>query len=797
MSQSDDPLASWPKGCAIQAEDPSSSSERLLLEQPPLGPGRTLRASSGSDVHWARGASVKSSSSTSSSSSSAVKYLALLPGVLSLNPPTELEDLNDQGKSEDPGQAVAEDPRERNSPTDVVTLVLGEEATQDKETAKPPEGAASTRTRAVPPTTSSRSSNPTNNSKDPPPPATVLGRLHRPDLQTATLNLHGGLQLQGRHIKTMGKFLVLTMQPRKKRVICKHVFESILVFGNPSIAAQTQTAPTPEDAAAVAPPNVLHHYGGSSRTVDGGGGDKKGAKTSRQGQLTSADISDPKPILVLGNTHASIIKGRNGRGDDTGLSSSSSSSDREVNVTAAEPLSFRRSSRAASQKPVRYSDALQLSSDDDDDDGSGTNSGADDRKPGTKIKTSSDERSRDSDDNRKAKSRPSTLKSAPPATRKQTPASKPKVVPPRKTGVDSGDSFDDNTSKPSLPVSVQTKAKALVRNASSGQPARIRTAGAGSAGNRKGSYAEDDSESSAEPTAAAPARQSTRPQRSTTRRGSSPPSADDDHVDDEASSTSASSSDHDEDTARKPVKPKPGKPLKAATMRRRDNKPEADKQVFVVDDSDSDLHDNVLVPKSSKVQERAPATIKNSSRSSPATRTTPKNALALMRNTRPVEALLARHSQALSENVQVAPSTDDDGHEGSQPSPAAAPSTGKRKRQTFGSSSGGEPSPRIKKKEIGEKVDVTLDSDDDGLPEEPNTRNSNGTSNRKWSVLESPEELTQRKDSLLRTKAVLSKTSSPISASSHPATPLRFRRSPPKPKKRLSVLDYAKDEGFL
>ena len=471
----------------------------------------------------------------------------------------------------------------------------------------------------------------------------------------------------------------------------------------------------------------------------------------------------------------------------------------DVNLTAAEPLSFRRSSRAATQKPVRYSDALQLSSEDEDeeedDDRRGTRSGADDRKQqGTQI-ASSDEKSRNSDDDndRKPKSRASALKPPPSLTRKKTPASKPKAVPPRKPKVDSGDSSDDNSSKQALPVSRQSKGKASVRSAS-GQRARSGTTGAGGPGNRSGSYDEDASDSSALPTAATTtARPSTRPQRSATRRrGSPPPPTSVDDGIDAASSSAASSSEHDQNTTTKSGKPTSGKPLKTATTRRRDNIPQADKQVIVlVDSEDSGLQDNVLPVKSSKAQERAPATRKTSSHSSAATRTAPKN---------PLEGLLAGSSQALSEDVQEEISTHNDGQDDSQPSPAAAPSTGKRKRQAFGRSSGGEPSPRFKKKELVDTVDMTEDPDgagDAGLPEEPNTRESNGTSNRKRSVFESPEELAQRTDRLVRTKAALSKTSSPITASSHPTTPLRFRRSPPKPKKRLSVLDFAKDEGFL
>ncbi|GAX15206.1 hypothetical protein FisN_12Lh088 [Fistulifera solaris] len=89
------------------------------------------------------------------------------------------------------------------------------------------------------------------------PEAIALGEMTGL-LSTETPMLRMGcMELQGQRVRTSSKFLVLTFQPKKKRVICKHIFDSVVLFG------QAQIKEAPLEAPEIPQPWV--HYGGSAR----------------------------------------------------------------------------------------------------------------------------------------------------------------------------------------------------------------------------------------------------------------------------------------------------------------------------------------------------------------------------------------------------------------------------------------------------------------------------------------------------------------------------------------------------
>jgi hypothetical protein len=107
-----------------------------------------------------------------------------------------------------------------------------------------------------------------------------LGEIIAMDSGNPTISL-GSLQLQGKRVYTSSKFLVLTLQPNKKRVLCKHIFDSVLVFENAQQSADHVEQPVSTE---------MPHYGGSSR------GDPHEGATQKVEYLRM-DLQYPPPAL--------------------------------------------------------------------------------------------------------------------------------------------------------------------------------------------------------------------------------------------------------------------------------------------------------------------------------------------------------------------------------------------------------------------------------------------------------------------------------------------------------------------
>ncbi|GAX28544.1 hypothetical protein FisN_12Hh088 [Fistulifera solaris] len=167
----------------------------MALDQPFLPTHDALKTCSGNDIHLVK-----------SAANSANRCLAILPGLLALHPPKTTENNHKTTSTADHPDTSEKD--------------------TDAKTASKPE-------------------------------AIALGEM-KGLLSTDTPTLRMGcMELQGQRVQTTSKFLVLTLQPKKKRVVCKHIFDSVVLFG------QAQIKKAPQEAPALPQPWV--HYGGSAR----------------------------------------------------------------------------------------------------------------------------------------------------------------------------------------------------------------------------------------------------------------------------------------------------------------------------------------------------------------------------------------------------------------------------------------------------------------------------------------------------------------------------------------------------
>lgn len=173
----------------------------MALDQPFLPTHEALKACSGSDIHLVKGASNPSN-----------RCLAVLPGLLALHPPKAPDSNSGSNDNPDNGTCEKDNATKPAATTKPETLPLGE----------------------------------------------MKGLL---STNTPTLRL-GGLQLQGQRVRTSSKFLVLTIQPKKKRVICKHIFDSVVLFGQAQVTEMPLAAPETE--------RPWVHYGGSARAGTNG-----------------------------------------------------------------------------------------------------------------------------------------------------------------------------------------------------------------------------------------------------------------------------------------------------------------------------------------------------------------------------------------------------------------------------------------------------------------------------------------------------------------------------------------------
>jgi hypothetical protein len=458
--QEDDPLNDWKQVCRWDERTTStkltshnsSSDEDADKEEKSedddgvdyLVPGGLLRSVGTADLHWARGAAATTATASGSSSSTAnnnagsttyttKKYLVLFPGLLSLN-----HDYNDAASS------PSSHPNAPNKPSSLLpspSLSAPAGGTAPIASKNQAKGEPTHRKRE---SISASSASASASASAP----TILGRFLPPDpsaggVATLTLfcnddaghvtgdgeqvtngsssaNTSNGdgvqqrppraegskavqcLHFEGRYLSMQnGKFLWVTnVQPKKRTVTCKHVFDSVLVLGNATaVVANAEPAAVRSAVAEVslpaaplvdedgdggkgtAPVLSLHHYGVSSRTVDGGNHRRAGSKLLNQKKSPSTLRAAAKRSFLAQKDEArrpledeSILE------EETKPSSSEESSlvEKARDSILSQDRNRRRSSRASAHRPVRYNDD-ECEDEGDNDEETGSDNAEDDR----------------------------------------------------------------------------------------------------------------------------------------------------------------------------------------------------------------------------------------------------------------------------------------------------------------------------------------------------------------------------------------------------------------------------------
>jgi len=94
-------------------------------------------------------------------------------------------------------------------------------------------------------------------------PGESFGKIEDYGTDAPTLTLGNSVRMTGKRIHTKSKFLVLSLEPNKKRVVCKHAFDSLVVFAS---AAAKKDRETPNDDG----DDCFPQYGTSARCERGG-----------------------------------------------------------------------------------------------------------------------------------------------------------------------------------------------------------------------------------------------------------------------------------------------------------------------------------------------------------------------------------------------------------------------------------------------------------------------------------------------------------------------------------------------
>lgn len=412
----------WPDDWPVQQEDPSDQD--LGLEQPHMAPGAALRACSGSDIHLHKGATVRSKKQP--------KYLAIMPGVWSFSK-YSIANANANANTTSNG-AAAGNSYGATGNGGGTTAAATDPATQSEESADGDEVPSSTQEESqdIPVTVSSNGNGNGNNTNgkdnNQKMADTIVAHLEHADSDAPILSipLNGGdssaqsssvLKFTGRKIQTSSKFVVLTIQPKKNRVICKSIFSSCIVFGQPqqegvqedtntvasadgvsSVPDAMVTSSTDADATAAATTedvqedarveDPINHYGGSARAIDGSMNQKPGmdklfvtalrsrsnssaeARPSKAARTTKKSKQDENESSSDDNDHG------NDQSDDEGVKPAKAEwnsddddddDDEEFKMSIAKGVLGIKAPRSvrASKKTFRYQ---ELDKEDDDDD---------------------------------------------------------------------------------------------------------------------------------------------------------------------------------------------------------------------------------------------------------------------------------------------------------------------------------------------------------------------------------------------------------------------------------------------
>jgi hypothetical protein len=199
------------------------------------------------------------------------------------------------------------------------------------------------------------------------PASTIMGRLERADTEQPELVLpwpqqqqqaEQALRFRGTVVPTRSTFLLLTIpKSGKKKVVCKHVFHSCLVFGDATVA--TTDWQSSHNCGPVTPSPTFHHYGASTRTLDGG--NLRGAPKTKPVKVNSSSVAITEPVSSAQNPKTEDVKpstrGTSTRKAATGvlLLESSESDDESSSSDNVRTNEKTRTTRAAPRRAVNRS----------------------------------------------------------------------------------------------------------------------------------------------------------------------------------------------------------------------------------------------------------------------------------------------------------------------------------------------------------------------------------------------------------------------------------------------------------
>lgn len=283
-------LPSWWEDCPVQQEEDLDVGQR-----PSLAPGPALQACSGADIYYQKSSAKRS------------KYLAILPGLLSLGQQASKEAVADANAS----APVAADAPTIDAHGDSTPTMLTQETvdTLSSSVAVPlTQESHPVETSGV--TEAPRSSTPLEKTSVADAPQRKLGQMSNlhgaAPVLTLPLGAGRALQLRGHRVATSSKFILLTLQPKKGKVICKEVFSGATVFGDaqeimmPLQDGVAERHALPQDESEKKTASPLDHYGGSSRAWDG----------SMQGKVSDARIVLPALTVVSSASTPKSISAR-------------------------------------------------------------------------------------------------------------------------------------------------------------------------------------------------------------------------------------------------------------------------------------------------------------------------------------------------------------------------------------------------------------------------------------------------------------------------------------------------------
>lgn len=442
----------WLNECPLQDEDPLLDN----WDQPSLAPGPALEACSGSDIYYQKASSKKQ------------KYLAILPGLMAFNhhgapkaartssttttattTPKRTQDDDDEEEEEDSKPPATTSLTQETSDS----MLLTQESNNST-------AVASSSSAVTPAKASARKPSEAN--------TLAMGQMRglcasssssSDTTLTLPLDRNRQLEFRGHRVSTSSKFIVLTLQPKKGRVICKDVFSSAIVFGNPQEIVTDRTAreeamTTAEDEKGhvvisssadeidddddhvSSSPEVagkeekaqsaLEHYGGSCRAWDG----------SMQGKISNRtvpavpSVKNKPPPVADDQPFKETVENDDDEEEDV---KGNDSDEYQLDISSS-PVVKRTAPRRQSRKPVKYKEPDGAESNEEE------GGEALSVKNPNKAKEKSNQPLSDVDGEAK------TGKSVPPRASRKTSTKQAAAGRPKKGDVSSEDDDDDDSS---------------------------------------------------------------------------------------------------------------------------------------------------------------------------------------------------------------------------------------------------------------------------------------------------------------------------------------------------------------